>query len=201
MYTYTRQCSRREKKTQWGKRTSHKYIYTKGGEILGCYGFSATSPSTGASSSAAVDLVTRVPLVPLLPGGAAAASCPSRTPHRSDCSTARPTAPAPAHPIQQRLSSTSSVLSPSFQASAASCPPLFPCIFGNLNIFSSAATEIHILSLLLSFAALAIFTAIVTVRVWIRTTLLSFSSLALLIMCQLSHPVHAAAVLAPPPRV
>ena len=76
------------------------------------------------------------------------------TPHRSDCSTARPTAPAPAHPIQQRLSSTSSVLSPSFQASAASCPPLFPCICGNLNIFSSAATEIHILSLLLSFAAL-----------------------------------------------
>ena len=96
------------------------HIYTRGGEILGCYDYSATSPSTGASSSAAVDLVAPVPLVPLLPGSATAASCfpPSRRvgewiPHRSDCSTARPTAPAPAHPIQQRLSSTGSVLSPS----------------------------------------------------------------------------------------
>jgi hypothetical protein len=42
------------------------------------------------------------------------------TPHRSDCSTARPTAPTPAHPIQQRLSSTGSVLSPSSLAAAAS---------------------------------------------------------------------------------
>ncbi len=56
--------------------------------------------------------------------GAAAASCSfsSRrvgewTPYRS----ARPTAPGPAHPpIPQRLSSTGSVLSPSFPAAAAS---------------------------------------------------------------------------------
>jgi hypothetical protein len=41
----------------------------KGIKILGCYDFSATSPSTGASSSTAVDLVALVPLVPLLPGG------------------------------------------------------------------------------------------------------------------------------------
>ncbi len=103
------------------------HMYTRGGEILGCYDYSATSPSTGASSVAAVDLVAPVPLVPLLPGSATAASCfpPSRRvgewiPHRSDCSTARPTAPAPAHPIQQRLSSTGSVLSPSSLAAAAS---------------------------------------------------------------------------------
>jgi hypothetical protein len=87
----------------------------------------AYSPRTGASSSTAADLVAPVLLVPLLPSGAAAASCSfsSRrvgewTPHRSDCSTARPTAPAPAHPIQQRLSSTGSVLSPSSMAAAVS---------------------------------------------------------------------------------
>jgi hypothetical protein len=91
-----------------------RLIYSERSRVLGCYDFSATSPSTRASSSAAVDLVAPVPLVPLLPGGAAAVSCspPSRrvgqwTPHRSDCSTARPTAPASAHPIQQRLFSTS----------------------------------------------------------------------------------------------
>ena len=50
------------------EKTSHKYtLYKKGGEILGCYDFSATSPSTGASSSAAVDLVARVCTRPLLP--------------------------------------------------------------------------------------------------------------------------------------
>jgi hypothetical protein len=59
--------------------------------------------------------------------GAAAASCSFSfrrvgewAPHRSDCSTARPTAPGPAHPIPQRLSSTGSVLSPSSLAAAAS---------------------------------------------------------------------------------
>jgi hypothetical protein len=63
----------------------------------------AYSPRTEASSSATVDLVAPVLLLPLLPGGAAAASCspPSRrvgewTPHQSDCSTARPMAPYPA---------------------------------------------------------------------------------------------------------
>ena len=76
MYTYTRQC-RRKKKPQWGKRTSHKYTYRKGGEILGCYDFSATSPSPGASSSTAVDLIARIPLVPLLPGGAGSILFPS----------------------------------------------------------------------------------------------------------------------------
>ena len=52
----------------------------------------AYSPRTEASSFAAVDLVAPVLLVPLLPGGAAAASFypPSRrvgewTPHQSDC--------------------------------------------------------------------------------------------------------------------
>ena len=98
----------KKEKPQWGKRTSHKYIYKKGGEILGCYDF-PHSPSTGASFSAAVDLIAQVSLVPLLPGGAAAASCSPLsmrvgewTPHRIDCfTTVRPTAPAPpAQPIQ-----------------------------------------------------------------------------------------------------
>ncbi len=62
-----------KKEKKWGKRTSHKYIHKKGSVILGCYDFSATSPSTGASSSAAVDLVALVPLVLLFPGGAASA--------------------------------------------------------------------------------------------------------------------------------
>ncbi len=58
-------------------------------------------------------------LVPSLPVG-------EWTPHRSDCSTARPTAPDPAHPIQQRLSSTGSVLSPSSLAAAASWSSPWP---------------------------------------------------------------------------